>query len=138
MELLDLGEGGLELLEAGSQGSLQFYHAHPRLYPSSQLSEVEGFGDVVVGAGLQARDRILPTIVRREQDEIPGRARPQRLANLAANVRAVQTGHHPVENRQRRPVVLLELVECVSSIRTDDDLPSGNRLRMARSLPREA
>jgi hypothetical protein len=68
-----------------------------RLYPRHQLTDAEGFGQVVVGAELQAEHAVeLGGLGRRHQDRHVARPGAQALADL----QAVQAGQHQVEDHQ--------------------------------------
>src|SRR5205823_2783935 len=68
---------------------------------------LEVLHDVVVGAGTQSGDDVLRPRLRGDEDQIGLRLAAQR-ADLRAELEAVHPRHRPVEDRQRRRIVLLE------------------------------
>ena len=73
------------------------------------VDETERLGQIVVGAGLHARDAVVGVTERREQDEIRIRhAGPG--PNATAELDAVQARHHPITDHdvRARRVVQLE------------------------------
>ena len=79
-----------------------------RVDARDQLARVEGLGQVVVGAHLEADDAVDLLALGREHDDghvLPGAAQPP------ANAEAVLAGQHEVEHDQVRRVALQPLVE---------------------------
>ncbi len=70
--------------------------AHRRLHPRAELAHGERLGDVVVGAELEAQNRVDLLRLRGEHDDRDRAARPQ----PAADLEAVHPGHHRVEHHQ--------------------------------------
>ena len=69
--------------------------AHERAQPRKQLAEVEGLGQVVVGADVEAADAVADLSARGEhEDRRPALA----LAQRAADLEAVAAGEHHVED----------------------------------------
>jgi len=60
-----------------------------------QLAEVEGFGEVVVGAGVQAGDPVLDGVARREHED--GRV-DAFVSDLSADLEAIHFGEDDVED----------------------------------------
>ena len=86
------------------------------LDPGDERARVEGLGDVVVRAELQADDRV-DVVVARGQHQDGGVAPPP---DLAADLEAVELGKHHVEDHEVRivPGVAVERVDAV--MRGDD------------------
>src|SRR3984885_10323059 len=66
-----------------------------------QLARSEGFGDVVVGAQLEAVDAVVLRRARGEKDDwddAEGRVQPE----PAAEIEAIAAGYHDVEQEERR------------------------------------
>src|SRR5262249_37983312 len=70
------------------------------LDPSDQLTHCEGLGDVVVRAKLEAEDTIIFTSARGDKDDGHA-AEPGMRAKSAADLEAVATGNHDVEEEER-------------------------------------
>ena len=94
---------------------LQPLDAEHRLEPRLQLGEVNGLGDVVVRARLEALHLVLGGVERRLHDDRDERQRGVGL-DAARDLHAVDARHHHVEQDQigRR---LLDLVERLHAIR---------------------
>jgi hypothetical protein len=73
---------------------------HHRLDASAQLSGAEGLGDVVVGAGLQAQQRVDLIGARREHHDVGVAEGPDALRRLVS----VHSRHRHVESRHDRVV----------------------------------
>ena len=67
-----------------------------RLHPRHQLASVERFGHVVVGAELEADNLVHVVTARGEHDD----RQVALLAQTAADLPAVDLGHHQVEHQQ--------------------------------------
>ena len=62
-----------------------------------KLGDVDGFGEVVVGARVEGRHEVVAKILRREQEHV--RLRPRGLgAEGAAHLDAVHAVHHPAHH----------------------------------------
>ena len=70
---------------------------------------IEGLGNVVVGARFHPLDEIFFLALGGEQQDV-GIGLPGAHADPAADFQARHTGHHPVQDRKRWSVVLLQ--EC--------------------------
>ncbi len=101
---------------SGQQIAVQVENTASGAEAHLELVGVEGLGDVVVGAGLQAFDEILPVAARGQQQQV-GIALairdPGVLADQPADLGAAQAGHHPVEDGELRRMVAAQ------------DLPGG-------------
>ena len=86
---VDADVRGLELL-GGRPPQLR---AHAR----EQLGEPERLGDVVVGAGVEAADRVHLAVLRGQEDDRHGRAA---LADALADLQAVDARQPDVEDQQ--------------------------------------
>ena len=91
----------------GQELLLQLQNAAPGAQAHPQLVGLKRLGEIVVGAGLHTFHQIFGIRARGEQQDVhvgfaAGGAHP------AADIHTVQTGHHPVENCQLRPIGLLQ------------------------------
>ncbi len=68
---------------------------------------MEGFRQVVVGAGFQPDDDVFFVSARGQQDDIDVRL-VDTFAHAAANADAIETRHHPIEKREARSVLTLQ------------------------------
>ena len=94
---------------------LQVEDAAPGAQAHPQLVRMEGLGEVIVRSGIHAFHQILGSRPRGQQQDVEVRfARDG--AHAAADLNAIEAGHHPIEDRQPR------------SIRTFDDLPCLNSI----------
>ena len=83
-------------LDRATASTRRFGPPKDRLDPGNQRAGMERLGDVVVGAQLQADDRVDHVVARSEhhdRDIAPS-------AQLAAHLEAVQLGQHQVEDHQ--------------------------------------
>ena len=69
-------------------------------HPGQQFARLEGLGQVVVGADLQADDAIGGLAPRREHQDRHRGGRPRHLPDLAAHVQTVTIGQHQVQQHQ--------------------------------------
>ncbi len=68
-----------------------------------QLLRVKGFGQVIVGTGLQSSDDIFLRLPGSEQDHVDVRLLFS-LAHFTANAQPVQLGHHPIQQGEPWPI----------------------------------
>ena len=85
--------------------------AQHRLHAAAELAHREGLSDVVVGAQLEAEHLVDLLGLRGEHDDRHRRAR----ADLAADVEAVDLGHHHVEHHEVE-VVLAQAFERLTAV----------------------
>ena len=76
---------------------MRFAPVHPR----AQFACVEWLGEIVVGARVEPAHDVFPPVLRREQDQVRGNA-ALLGADRAAQVDAVQSRHHPIEDGHRQ------------------------------------
>jgi hypothetical protein len=69
--------------------------------PGEQFNRIVGFGQVIVGAGIQAGGEIVLGRLGREHDHV-GPDLEAGGANPRADFGAVHAGHHPIENGHAR------------------------------------
>ena len=96
---------------AGAQARFQFIH-------------VERLGEVVVGAGLEARDDVFLRLFRSEQHHVDVRL-ILLAAHFAADAGTVEFWHDPIEKREARPVGFAELANGGAAVFDGDDFVSG-------------
>ncbi len=89
-----------------------------------QFIDVERLGEVIVGAGLEARDDVFLRLFRSEQHHVDVRL-ILLAAHFTANTGAIEFGHDPIEKREARPVGLTELANGGAAIFDGDDFISG-------------
>src|SRR6185436_9255750 len=94
----------LQLDQARFEPPLQIRDADADLHPGTELLGIDRLDHVVVGACVEAGHEVTPAATSCKQDYIYASER-RPLTNAAAQLDAVDAGHHPVENRQlrRRP-----------------------------------
>ena len=81
---------------AGSQSRLALTAAHDRPYPGQELTEAEGFADIIVGAELQAGNAIYFILACCEHNH----GHVMLLAENATDGKAVEAGEHDVQNNE--------------------------------------
>ena len=86
----------MQKLRLGPRGP--FAAARDGLHPGHQLPRVEGFGQIIVGAQLQAHDFVHILVAGREHDN----GQVGFGANAPADLVTVQLGQHQIEHQQRR------------------------------------
>src|SRR6476659_7242775 len=90
--------------------------AQDRADSCGELVRVEGLGDVIVGAQVEALRLVGRRSLRREQDDRDGTPFPQ----LAHDLDAVEVGHDDVEQDDVRPDLLSLLQSLFAAIGRDD------------------
>ena len=130
VQLFDVGERRLELEDALAQLFLQRDDADTDVDAGAQLVDVERLGDVIVRAGIEAGDDILAAAERREQYQVHVRA-GHVPADAAADLGAVEAGHHPIEHGQRRRGDAFEMPPCFGAVGDHGhvEFPAAQRLR---------
>lgn len=86
-----------------SCGELRLQVNHTKSYPNTgeEFCRIKWFDDIIVGAGIQSSDHILPLCFGCQHNEITRPLRLQASYGLA-HPQAVDFRHHPVQDRQWR------------------------------------
>ena len=89
-----------------------------------QFIDVERLGEVIVGAGLEARDDVFLRLFRSEQHHVDV-GLFLLAAHFAANAGAIEFRHDPIEKSEARAVGLAELANRGAAVFNGDDFVSG-------------
>src|SRR5206468_10827364 len=95
------------LAHAARQEVLELDHSYADLEAGPQLVVIERLGDVIVRTGPQTRHDVLPPIFPGQEDDVDG-LRSRLPPKFTADLRTVDAGHHPVEDRQTGRILPLE------------------------------
>ena len=120
---LIVGGAKTRLLACGDQAILKIQNALAHAKASSKLRGIERFCEVVVGAGFQPSQQIVPLAARCKQKNVNVRSvwvRP----HPPADFRAFQTRHHPIQYRERRGIFAFENSNRVQAVRRGHHLIS--------------
>ena len=98
-ELLDLGQGVLELMDAVNQALLELQGANGHGETGRQLLFMKRLGQVIVGAAFEARGDVFRMVPPREQDQVRELVHGQ-PTHMPANIRTIHPSHLPIEQGQ--------------------------------------
>jgi hypothetical protein len=120
--------GGFEahLLTSFHEAILKVQDALARAQARFELVGIERLDKVIVGAGFQTSDDVFFRFARGEQDHVHVAVVPA-FAYLLANTRAIELGHHPVEQDQTRGVRLTQALDRLPTVGDRRDFVTGKR-----------
>src|SRR5260370_28730991 len=103
LEVAVAAAGGLQLPDALGKAGMEFDHAAGGANPSLEFGRLDGLGQILVGAALQAGDDVLQAAAAGQHDQV-GRLIGGRLADAAADFQAIDAWQAPVDDGQARRV----------------------------------
>src|SRR2546422_1050358 len=115
LELFHARQGILQFPDACHKVPLQFHDARSHPHSGQQFLRIERLGHIVVRSGLEALNDVRFGVSRGQEDEICGLGLRTR-AGPVADLRTVQTWHHPVQDGQIGLVFLLKHLPDLGSV----------------------
>src|SRR6266508_4884505 len=120
LKRFDVCKRFLQFFDALGERLLQLHNTFPDLDSGAQFVEVKGLRHVVVGAGVQAGDHVVPRVAGGQQNEI-GRLLGLETAEFLTDFGTCEAGHHPVENREWNGRLLLQSRPGLSAVLRQHD-----------------
>ena len=92
-----------EFPDAPGQLGLQFDDPHADLHPRAQFVAIVGLGQIIISAGFHPVYDRARAVLGCQQNNVRRRCGSE-LAHAAANLEAVNPGHHDIQDCQRRRI----------------------------------